>query len=90
MVFWAFRVRHAALKACYKSGQVTSARCWCMMPNVCADWQAMAGSAYKDLALGDSVKVTDPIEELITRFGTGQPMVFQVQPSTKYASLSVE
>ena len=38
----------------------------------------MAGSAYKDLALGDSVKVTDPIEELIKSFGTGQPMVFQV------------
>ena len=41
--------------------------------------QAMAGSAYKDSALGDSVKVLNPIEELITSFGTGQPMVFQVR-----------
>ncbi len=44
-----------------------------------ADMQAMAGSAYKDSALGDSVKVLNPIEDLITSFGTGQPMVFQVR-----------
>ena len=39
----------------------------------------MAGSAHKDLALGDSVKVTTPIEELVATFGNGQPMVFQVK-----------
>ncbi len=58
-----------------------------MLNSPAADMQAMAGSAYKDSALGDSVKVLNPIEELITSFGTGQPMVFQVRCHVYHLSI---
>ena len=44
--------------------------------------QAMAQSKYKDLVLGDSVKVETSIEELVAAFGSDQPLVFQVGRSS--------
>ena len=40
--------------------------------------QAMAQSQYKDLVLGDSVKLETSIDDLVAGFSLDKPLVFQV------------
>ncbi len=41
--------------------------------------QAMAQSQYKDLVLGDSVKIETSIDELVAGFSVDKPLVYQVR-----------
>ena len=48
----------------------------------------MAQSEFRDLVLGDSVKVETSVEELVTAFGSGKPLMFQVDIEPKATKFS--